>query len=234
MARQRSSARPVTRRVLDAGLGLELVGRDHGAGVDLHDLAADIELAALFDQHLGFFAQLVFADGLRAFAGVEQRAGRQLEAADVLGRDGDGADVGIGALVDGDVSAAGGGAEQALEPVHGGGTGAAMGLRARWDAAAAMRGATACDGDRSGASLNRLQGCGRGFSCRRAPRCWGVERLISGSAASSAGCAAARWNAGISSSGSGLRMLVRRRREPRQIEAALLGGFGGFVRDCVD
>ncbi len=66
MARQRSSARPVTRRIFDAGFGLELVGGDHGAGIDLDDLAAHIELAAFFDQHLGFFAQHVFADGLRA------------------------------------------------------------------------------------------------------------------------------------------------------------------------
>ena len=91
-------------RVLDAGLGLELVGGDHGAGIDLHDLAAHVELGAFLDQHVGFFAQLVFADGLRAFAGVEQRAGRQLEAAHVLGRDGDGAHLGVGALVNGDLS----------------------------------------------------------------------------------------------------------------------------------
>jgi len=43
-------------RVFDAGFGLEFVGGDHGAGVDLNHLAADIELAAFFDKHFGFFA----------------------------------------------------------------------------------------------------------------------------------------------------------------------------------
>jgi hypothetical protein len=92
-------------RVFDAGFGLELVGGDHGAGVDLDDLAADVELGAFLDQGAGFFAEFVFADGLGAFAGVEQGAGRQLEAADVLGRDGGGADFGVGAAVDGDAAA---------------------------------------------------------------------------------------------------------------------------------
>ena len=89
-------------RVFHAGLGLELVGRDHGAGIDLHHLAAHVELGAFLHQHLGFFAQFVFAHGLRALAGVEQRAGRQLEAAHILGRHGDGAHFGIGAVVNGD------------------------------------------------------------------------------------------------------------------------------------
>ena len=89
-------------RVFDAGLGLELEGGDHGAGVDLHHLAAHVELGALLHQDFGFFAQLVFAHGLRAFARTEQRARRQLEAADVFGRDGDGAQFGVGAIVNGD------------------------------------------------------------------------------------------------------------------------------------
>ena len=71
--------------VFDAGLGLELVGGDHGAGIDLDDLAANTEFGAFFDQDAGLFAQLVLADGLGLFAGVEQRAGRQFEAADVFG-----------------------------------------------------------------------------------------------------------------------------------------------------
>ena len=54
--------------VLDAGFGLELVGGDHGAGIDLHDLAADVELGALFHEDFGLFAEFVFADGLRAVA----------------------------------------------------------------------------------------------------------------------------------------------------------------------
>ncbi len=48
MARQRSSARPVTRLILDAGFGLEFVGGDHGAGVDLHDLAASRRTRRIF------------------------------------------------------------------------------------------------------------------------------------------------------------------------------------------
>ncbi len=88
--------------VLDAGFGLELVGGDHRAGIDLHDLAADVELGAFFDQDAGLFAEHVFADGERGFAGVEEGAGRQLESGDVLGGDGGGADFGVGAAVDGD------------------------------------------------------------------------------------------------------------------------------------
>ena len=89
-------------RVFDAGLGLELEGGDHGAGIDLHHLAAHVELGAFLHQNFGFFAQLVFAHRLRAFAGAEQRARRQLEAAHILGRDRDGAHFGVGAVVNGD------------------------------------------------------------------------------------------------------------------------------------
>ena len=62
-----------------------------GPGLMCSTCATDVELGALFYQHAGFFAQLVFADNLRAGAGVEQSAGWQAESADVLGRDGDGA-----------------------------------------------------------------------------------------------------------------------------------------------
>ena len=75
---------PGDARVFHAGLGLELKCRDHGAGIDLHNLAAHIELCAFFNQDLGLFAQLVFAHRLRAFARAEQRARRQLEAADIF------------------------------------------------------------------------------------------------------------------------------------------------------
>ena len=67
--------------VLDAGFGLELEGRDHGAGIDLHDLAAHVELAALFAEHLGEVLQLEFVDGTVLVGAVQQRGGRQLEAA---------------------------------------------------------------------------------------------------------------------------------------------------------
>ena len=49
--------------VLDAGFGLELERRDHRAGIDLHHLPADVELAALFRQHLRQVLQLEFVDG---------------------------------------------------------------------------------------------------------------------------------------------------------------------------
>ncbi len=88
-------------RILHARLGLELVGCDHRAGIDLYYLAAHVELAALLNQDLGFFAQFVFADGLGSAAGVEQRAGRQLEPADVARSHRGGADIGVGAFVDG-------------------------------------------------------------------------------------------------------------------------------------
>ncbi len=52
--------------VFHAGLGLELVGGDHGAGIDLHHLAAHVELGAFLHQHARLFAQLVFAHSLRA------------------------------------------------------------------------------------------------------------------------------------------------------------------------
>jgi hypothetical protein len=89
-------------RVLHARLGLELVGGDHGAGVDLDNLAAHVELGAFFHQHTGLFAQFVFAHGLGSVAGVQQCAGRQLEAAHLLGRHGGRARLGIGAQVNGD------------------------------------------------------------------------------------------------------------------------------------
>ena len=60
---------------IHARLGLELVSRHHRPGIDLHHLAAHIELAALLHQHPRFFAQLVFAHGLRPIAGIEQCAG---------------------------------------------------------------------------------------------------------------------------------------------------------------
>jgi hypothetical protein len=56
-------------------------GGDERAGVDLHDLSANVELGAFFNQDASVFAQLVFAHILRTFAGDEQRGGGQLEAA---------------------------------------------------------------------------------------------------------------------------------------------------------
>ena len=77
--------------VFDAGVGLEFVGGDHGAGVDLDHLAIDFELRAFLDQLAGFLAQNILADGQRLFAFMEQGAGREPEAVHFLGRDGHGA-----------------------------------------------------------------------------------------------------------------------------------------------
>jgi hypothetical protein len=51
----------------------------------LDDLAADVEFGAFFDKGAGFFAEFFFPDGLRCVAGLEEGAGRELEAADVFG-----------------------------------------------------------------------------------------------------------------------------------------------------
>ena len=88
----------------------------------MDDLSADVEFAAFFNQHAGFIAQLVLADGLRTVAGVEQGGGGELEAAEVLGGHGGGADLGIGAEFDGDAGAGRG---------LGGGSRGKMGVGAR-------------------------------------------------------------------------------------------------------
>ena len=90
------------RAYFDAGVGAELEGGDDGAGVDLRDLAVDVELGALLDQDAGLFAQRLLADDGLLVAAIEQRRGRQLVAADALGDDGDGLDVGVGAPAEGD------------------------------------------------------------------------------------------------------------------------------------
>ncbi len=89
-------------RVLHASLGLELIRCHHGSGIDLNHLARDVELGAFFHQNPRLFAQLILADSLRTVAGVEQSAGRQLEAAHMLRREGGSVRLGIGALVNGD------------------------------------------------------------------------------------------------------------------------------------
>jgi hypothetical protein len=68
----------------------------------LDDLTADVKLGAFFDEDFGFFTEVVFADGLRALAWIKESAGRELEAADVFGRDGGGAVFRRGAVMDGD------------------------------------------------------------------------------------------------------------------------------------
>ena len=88
--------------VFDAGVGAEFEGGDNGAGVDLGDLAVDAELGALLDEGAGFVAEGLLADDGGLVGAVEQRGGRELVAADGLGRDGDGLDIGVGALAEGD------------------------------------------------------------------------------------------------------------------------------------
>ena len=81
MARQRSSARPGDLAVLHAGVGLELEGRDHGAGMDLRDLAFDRELAALLLELPRGVHQLALVDLALGLRRVEQRQRRQREGA---------------------------------------------------------------------------------------------------------------------------------------------------------
>jgi len=89
-------------RVLHAGLRLELVGSDHRSGVDLYNLAADIELGTFFDQNARLFAQQVFFDNQGSVAGIEQGAGRKLESAYGFGGHGSCSNLGIGTAMDGD------------------------------------------------------------------------------------------------------------------------------------
>ena len=89
--------------VLDAGFGLELEGRDHRAGIDLHHLAAHVELAALFRQHLRQVLQLEFVDGAVLVGTVQQRGRRQLVAAGQARHRGLAARRAVGARGDGDV-----------------------------------------------------------------------------------------------------------------------------------
>ena len=67
--------------VLDAGLGLELEGGDHGAGVDLRHRAVHFELGTLGGEHGGQGLELIFVDRPLLVGTVQQGAGRQLEPA---------------------------------------------------------------------------------------------------------------------------------------------------------
>ncbi len=73
-----------------------------GAGVDLGDLAVDVELGALLDEDLGLFAQSLFADDGDVLRAVQQRGGRQLVAAYGLHGLRDGLQVLVGTLAEGD------------------------------------------------------------------------------------------------------------------------------------
>ena len=62
--------------VLHAGVGLELVGRDDRAGVDLHHVPLDRELAALLLELPGAVHELPLVDFLLRLGRVEQRERR--------------------------------------------------------------------------------------------------------------------------------------------------------------
>ena len=49
--------------VLDPGFRFELEGRNHGSGIDLRNLAPDVELAILLLQHLRRDLKLFLIDG---------------------------------------------------------------------------------------------------------------------------------------------------------------------------
>ncbi len=91
-------------RVFHARFGAELEGGHDRAGIDLRDLAGDVEFGALFDQYLCLFTQFVFANDLLIVGAVQQCAGRQAIAGDGPRRQRDGMRIGVGALADGDAA----------------------------------------------------------------------------------------------------------------------------------
>ena len=64
-------------RVFHPGLGLELEGRDHRAGMNLHDRAFDRELAALLLQQPRAVHQLALVDFAFRLRRVQESEGRQ-------------------------------------------------------------------------------------------------------------------------------------------------------------
>ena len=102
--------------VLDAGFGLELEGSDDGAGVDLDDVAEDVELFELGLDAAGGVLELLLVVGIAGGGLVEQVGGREAEdrvdavrqgASAVLGGQQGGKEVGHGLeffhLTDGDL-----------------------------------------------------------------------------------------------------------------------------------
>ena len=63
--------------VLDARVGLELVGRDHRSGMDLDDRSFDRELAALFFEKPRAVHEFALVDFAFRFRRVEQRQRRE-------------------------------------------------------------------------------------------------------------------------------------------------------------
>src|SRR5580658_831859 len=67
--------------VLDAGFRLELEGGDHRAGVDLRDLAEDLEFRVFRGQNLSDEFEFLFVDGLLLVGTVQQARRRKLVTA---------------------------------------------------------------------------------------------------------------------------------------------------------
>ena len=96
MARQRSSARPVTREYLTPASGRNSKVVTTGPGVDLGPTCPSTPNSAHFSTRVrSFVAQGLFADDVGLFGAVEERGRRKFVAADGLGRDGDGLDIGV-------------------------------------------------------------------------------------------------------------------------------------------
>src|SRR6185437_16048067 len=65
--------------VFDAGLWLEFERGDDGAGIDLRDVAADVEFGAFLFDGAGVFLQLAFVHFFAALGGMKQGKRRQAE-----------------------------------------------------------------------------------------------------------------------------------------------------------
>ena len=102
MARQRSSARPVTREYLTPASGWNSNVVTMGPGLIWVTWPLTPNSAHFCDQGAGLGAQGLFADDGDLVGAVEERGGRELVAADGLGRDGDLLEVGVGAAAEGD------------------------------------------------------------------------------------------------------------------------------------
>ena len=84
--------------VFDSGVGLELERSDHRAGIDLRDLAVDVELGIFFGEHLRQNFQFVGIDCLLLIGTLQQAARRQFVAAGDARHGGFGFVIAVGAL----------------------------------------------------------------------------------------------------------------------------------------
>ena len=93
--------------VLHAGFGLELEGGDHGAGIDALNWPRTSNSAHFSTRTRASSRSSSSRTTCGPAPELSKVLGGQLEAADILGRDGDGAFLGIGAVVNGDAGARG-------------------------------------------------------------------------------------------------------------------------------